>query len=436
MSIPLDRLYQYIENIASNIYGDSVIIYRFWPNGSKNIQDLHLLRTYSTWLELMTRPSVWCHDQEPLAHEFYRQQAQSLKTSKFVDLLKSLDLFSPPQNLNYIRNIFQKNILLHSEKRSKEIEKYQTDNELIPVYYWSHAVIARDWFRYAQQENFKKSTRKQFLIYNRAWTGTREYRLRFSDLLIEHDLADQCLTFCNPIEDGQHYQDHTFINPAWTPKHVLENYFQTSTADSSASADFSTEDYQSTNVEVVLETLFDDNRLHLTEKSLRPIACRQPFILMSTPGSLQYLRDYGFQTFDTVWNEGYDLIQDPYQRMRAIIDVMCDISSWSDARRHANQQRMEQIVHHNQTHFFSQDFSDRIINELQTNMLEAFNQIKSDPGFDQWIKRWQGFLQSPKIQEFMNCNEQDSFRPVTDPSKTQYKRILEFIEQYSLNQLQ
>jgi hypothetical protein len=67
MSIPLDRLYHFIENIANEIYGDPVIIYRFWPHGAKNIQDLNSLQSLS-WTESMTRPTVWCHDQEQLAH--------------------------------------------------------------------------------------------------------------------------------------------------------------------------------------------------------------------------------------------------------------------------------------------------------------------------------------------------------------------------------
>jgi hypothetical protein len=33
MSIPLDRLYHYIENIAKEIRGDDVLIYRFYPHG-------------------------------------------------------------------------------------------------------------------------------------------------------------------------------------------------------------------------------------------------------------------------------------------------------------------------------------------------------------------------------------------------------------------
>ena len=37
MSIPLDRLYSFIKDHGEAIFGDSVLIYRFWPHGSKNI---------------------------------------------------------------------------------------------------------------------------------------------------------------------------------------------------------------------------------------------------------------------------------------------------------------------------------------------------------------------------------------------------------------
>jgi hypothetical protein len=39
--------------------------------------------------------------------------------------------------------------LSHSEKNSQELELYE-QNDFIGVYYWSHALIARDWFRYAK----------------------------------------------------------------------------------------------------------------------------------------------------------------------------------------------------------------------------------------------------------------------------------------------
>jgi hypothetical protein len=422
MSIPLDRLYYFIENVACETYGHAVVIYRFWPNGSKNIEDLNPLPTFwHSWIDSQIHPAVWCHDQEPLAYESFSKNRRIVK-NKFMDLGKSLNLFAHT-NLNWLKNVFKKGIILHSEKRSQNVEQYLAADEFLPVYYWSHAVIARDWFRYAVHENFKKNANKCFLIYNRDWTGTREYRLKFTDLLVKHDLVDSCHTWFNPIQGNYNYKDHRFTNQEWRPDHVLEQYFPPSLAKACASADFCTQDYQSTEIEVVLETLFDDDRLHLTEKSLRPIACRQPFILMATHGSLQYLRDYGFKTFDSVWDESYDQIQDPVMRMQAIIDVMHEISSWSDEEWMSNKPRLGQIAEHNQKHFFSDDFSDKITTELRTNMMHVFAQIQADPGFDTWIARWQKRLQHEEIQKFMDQPHKDPFLP----NRRDYERVLKFI---------
>jgi hypothetical protein len=425
MSIPLDRLYYFIENVACETYGHAVVIYRFWPNGSKNIQDLNPLPTFwHSWADSQIHPAVWCHDQEPLEYESFSKNPRTFK-DPFTDLTKSLNLFDASENLNWAKNIFRKNILLHSEKRSQNVEKY-SNIKLFPVYYWSHAVIAKDWFRYAVHENFKKNANKCFLIYNRAWTGTREYRLKFTDLLVNHALVDSCHTWFTPIDSDHDYKNHVFVNQAWRPDHVLEQYFSPTDATSCSSADFCTKDYQSTEIEVVLETLFDDDRLHLTEKSLRPIACRQPFILVATHGSLQYLRDYGFQTFDSVWDESYDQIQDPVLRMQAIIDVMRDISAWSAEEWISNKHRMSQIAYHNQKHFFSDDFSNKITTELRTNMMHAFTQIQADPGFDTWISRWQDRLQHEEIQKFID-HEKDPL----ELNRHSYERVLKFIADYS-----
>jgi hypothetical protein len=96
------------------------------------------------------------------------------------------------------------------------------------------------------------------------------------------------------------------------------------------------EDYEATDIEVVLETLFDDSRLHLTEKSLRPIAVAQPFILAGTHGSLEYLRSYGFKTFGDVWDESYDLVEDPAERLIQIAELMKYISTWLPHQRERN----------------------------------------------------------------------------------------------------
>ena len=125
MNIPLDRLYHYIESIAEKMYGDRVIIYRFWPHGSKNINDLNMLYN-NNWVDCAILPSICCHDQEPLNYKFYKTQTRKVKDSSLINILKSCNLYTKPKNLNYQKNIFEKGLLLHSEKRSKNLKKYQT----------------------------------------------------------------------------------------------------------------------------------------------------------------------------------------------------------------------------------------------------------------------------------------------------------------------
>jgi hypothetical protein len=284
-----------------------------------------------------------------LDHKFYSTNIKICTNSEFTELLKSLNHYRYPKNLNYYANIFKKDLLLHSEKRSENLKKYQLDDELIPVYYWSHAVIAQDWFRYAEHVSQTKKPDKTFLIYNRAWSNTREYRLRFAELLVHLNLQKHCKTSINPVEPelGIHYDSHQFQNSAWRPVTVLENHFPISTAHSHYSADFDIEDYESTDIEVVLETLFDDGRLHLTEKSLRPIAVGQPFILAGTQGSLEYLRSYGFKTFDSVWDESYDTIEDPVERIKAITQVIKTVSNLSLKQQKSMLLDMQPILEHN-----------------------------------------------------------------------------------------
>lgn len=434
MNIPLDRLYHFVQNTACIIHKDNIVLYRFFPHGSKYVEDLHALVPDGPWTNRLITRQIWCHDQEPLnyADYYYHQKKVQLNATnpdQWTQCLRSIDFTIVCPNLNYMRNIFGSNILLHSEQRSKYVERYLTDGELMPVYYWSHAVIARDWFRYAQHENFEKKISKQFLIYSRAWSGTREYRLKFADLLIENDLINHCETFHNPIDNNIHYKDHCFINPVWIPGHALENYIPSTNCPATASADFATCDYKSTEIEIVLETLYDDDRLHITEKSLRPIACRQPFILLATHGSLQYLRNYGFETFDKVWDESYDQIENPLIRMKTVVAVMEKISTWSDAEKNAKTPIIQEIVDHNQKHFFSDSFFNAVIDELKKNLSEAFDYLKSNPGFDRFNNNWQHLLKYTQVNNFLDDNQDQ-----TMPTRLQLENVLKYIAEYKKNE--
>ena len=380
MSIPLDRLYHYIHDIAEQIRSDYVLIYRFYPYGSKNIEDLDLLddKNDRQVIYYPTYPQIYCNDQEPLDYNFYQLSNYS-HYSNWVKTTYGITLTHPPlQNLRiHLYNIYDKCLLLHSERRSLNVRKYK-DSHFIPVYYWAHAIIALDWFRYAKHVDIKPNTiQKQFLIYNRAWAGTREYRLKFVELLQKHNLVDNCQTSFNPVdpEHNVEYTTHIFKNIAFKPDNIQDT-FPVTTAPSQSSADFTIEDYANTKFEVVLETLFDDERIQLTEKILRPIACGHPFILASTKGSLEYLREYGFKTFDGIIDETYDTEEDPVKRLHLIIDAMKTITTWTEEEQILNWAKINEITKYNKQHFFSDEFANSIVNELKYNLRSAFAELE------------------------------------------------------------
>ena len=138
------------------------------------------------------------------------------------------------------------------------------------------------------------------------------------------------------------------------------------------------------------------------------------------------MRDYGFKTFDTVWDESYDMIQDPYQRMLAIIEVMRDISTWSEEKRNKNFKSTDTIARFNQNYFFSDKFQQVIVSELKGNLACAFEQLQMDPGFEKWLSWYEKNISQPNVQEFINTN-QDKMLPTADG----IQQVLSYIENFS-----
>jgi hypothetical protein len=319
--------------------------------------------------------------------DFERYEKETFLDEQDLEMIQ--DYHMPKANLrDYPENIWKCAILLHSEQRSKNLISYQ-DSKFITAYYWSHAMISRDWFRAAEHLRVeKRSNTCLFLIYNRAWAGTREYRMRFADLLIDCDLVKSCRMTVNTTDPelGMQYHDYEFKNPVWKPQHRLEDYFASKHTTSCYSAKVDLDDYAQTHIEVVLETLFDDDRLHLTEKILRPIACGQPFLLAATPGSLEYLKSYGFQTYSEVWSEEYDHIQDPLERLQTVVSVMQHIQHWDSDQRSRKLQQAQEIADFNRQHFFSRQFVGLVESELQTNLDQAFVQLRHQHISHHWLQ--------------------------------------------------
>lgn len=389
MSIPLDRHYHYLENLC----GDDTIIYHWYPHGSKKLENLTMLRDYTKIdrATLNLSLTIIFHDQEPLCLENYssddiaklQQHKISNHDLKEMQQIQDIHKTMSPLRVALLNSftVYDKLILCHSERNSKELCKFE-DTGFIGVYFWSHAIIARDWFRYAEHDpllTYKNNFNYDFLIYNRAWTGTREYRLKFCEMLADADLVGSCKTSFAANDNGVNYTQHTFRNNKFKLSNFnLEDHFVENTTTSCYSADYDNADYAECGIEVVLETLFDDSRNHLTEKTLRSIACKKPFILAATPFSLQYLRSYGFKTFDGLIDETYDTISDPYLRLEAIVCELKRISCLPLSSKQELWEKLNIIADYNQQLFFSKNWHDMIIAEFKTNLDQAVASAKSN----------------------------------------------------------
>ena len=306
-------------------------MYRFDPHGSKDIKNLiihnnvEVFFLYSEFFKQNPKISfhhklLFCYDQEPLNFDLYSSDYfdNSRKTlfydwegeqNHFNDefgkkIIKRKNIAGHPEVLP---SVYNKNILLHSEKNSKDLEKYEK-NGFIGAYYWSHAFLALDWYRFAKHDqNFKNLIDtpffKNFNIYCRAWTGTREYRLKFLSLL-PNTVTKNSNIFFSMHDSNSKFYDHEFQDAKWEiskkeiEKILNSNFITRENRRSGLSASYDAEDYLTSAIDVVLETVYDMDKIQLTEKILRPIACGKPFILVSERGSLEYLGPMDLKLLD------------------------------------------------------------------------------------------------------------------------------------------
>ena len=386
MTVPTHNLYDFIHMVTKKRY---MLLYQY-PFGSRdlhNICSLHGDLTHingdlgidkkdlliSKFVPLnqidyiyiyKTQPVLLCHDQEPLNFDLYLDDTEYIKNYRKT-LAKNT--IHDPHNIYFnnfnlrlaqLYNIQKSWILLHSEINSHNLARYESTGRFVGAYWWSHAIISRDWYRFAEHDttlvpNF--SPMRLFLVYCRGIDGSRAYRQDFLQQLDQHSLMDNCQT---RSLDGEE-------------------------ATSDSSAVYNRTDYNSTGISVVLETVFDE-RIHLTEKILRPIACGHPFILAAGPGSLELLRRYGFKTFSGYINESYDKIKNSQERLSAICYEMKRIKELPKSDQEELLKKCQDVAAYNQKHFFSDKFFNTVVSELENNVNTAFNTHRGELDLKLW----------------------------------------------------
>lgn len=127
--------------------------------------------------------------------------------------------------------------------------------------------------------------------------------------------------------------------------------------------------YDSTYFSVVAETSMQWSTF-VTEKTYKPLAYYHPFVVFGTPRTLSHVRDQGFETFDHVIDESYDLEPIESIRFNQVRDIVFDLVKQLENDTTLFQDPMtQQKLQHNHATFFNttlakQLFCDDILTQI------------------------------------------------------------------------
>jgi hypothetical protein len=308
---------------------------------------------------------VFMHDQEPV----------------------DVDLYEP-----LFRNVIEKNPDISRKtighivvsERGEMVQQLCERYNWTSHYYFYHGWACLDWFRgydraFLIPRARDRAPTQTFMSPNRIVAGRRDHRVLFLYNVFKHGLQNNHISaprIC-PVENidiisiaqkyTNVYQDITnVLEQAALPRLFVGEDTQNMTScwlgNFSEGAD--------SLVYVPTETVYFGRRTHLTEKTFKAIALEMPFVLVAPAGSLDYLREYGFKTFDSVFDESYDQETDDIQRIEKVTQLLKELDDMTVQERQKIHKACLPIVEYNYNHFYRGGFADVLWQELKL-MLEG-----------------------------------------------------------------
>ena len=335
------------------------------------------------------------------------------------DDIRCVDVFSNPQNLilfydqePIVQSIFDQlalkqmyhsyfsttsNKILANSEHSALKNDILKEYGFLDWYYFCHGFAALDWYRdYRYMPNVEKQFTKVFISLNHLVTKDRSYRLNLVANYIEQGILDQGIVSL-PLSDvngnikSELFDTHSSLSQE-AKKLIYKNVYKlngplvadTLYPEGTMSAKLDMNLQQEALWNVVSETVFYHNKLHLTEKIFKPIVARRPFILVTAPGNLAYLKSYGFKTFDRWVDESYDTETDNDRRIQKITQELTRLCAMSPDKLKQMHSEMKEVLDYNFNHFYG-DFKQIIVDELVDNFYHCVCQLNNGKPTDQIV---------------------------------------------------
>jgi hypothetical protein len=129
------------------------------------------------------------------------------------------------------------------------------------------------------------------------------------------------------------------------------------------------EHYLDTYVSIVNETGILDDVTFITEKTIRPMFNRHPFIVWGNPYTLKALHSYGFKTFDWLIDESYDECENANDRFNMILKESEKLNSLPIEKLHKLYYDNMEIMEHNYQHLKTLEKNYNVNKLLLKNLL-------------------------------------------------------------------
>jgi hypothetical protein len=321
---------------------------------------------------------VFFHDQEPIHLDLHKSLFDEVKLRT-----EDLQYWEKPPSAN------KKGINGHVIVS----EKGEYVNELNNIYGWKshyyfyHGWACKDWFR-GYDKTFlipraaHRTPTRAFMSPNRIVAGKRDHRVLFLYNVFKHKLDSNYISaprIC-PYENVDISQIALKYNNIYPD---IEQVFlaaelprlfageETQIMTSCWLGNYT--EAQDSLVYVPTETVYFGERLHITEKTFKAIALEMPFVLVAPAHSLEYMRSYGFRTFDGIFDESYDQETDDIKRIEKVTQLLKELDSLSVAERHQIHRACLPIVKHNFEHFYGTGLE----NILWPELINMLNELRS-----------------------------------------------------------
>jgi len=360
----VNHFYDYLRHLILHNKKTPSDLFKIDYDGDKNLNNI--VSTFNPHVNQHLRaPIKLCRnflllDQEPFNLDYYHLERQTEHPLEYnFDNLNIIDKISIRYSSIYTP------ILFHSDSNNTIIENLDK-HYLIESYHWFHGIISKVWFAQWKFYNVELlDTNKRFGLYARSVDGNRTYRLNLIKDLTQYK---ECIHFLQQQDVHKELinKGYSDIANAWPINNEIYS--------SSASASINWDDHHKFKIHIVAETVFDSNKsVHLTEKVFKPMIMSQPFILFANAGSLQYLKRYGFKTFNDLWDESYDDEQDHNKRYMLILNLIRKLCRLPNREFLNLLERASDIVDYNRNHFYSSRFDEILNNELIENFTNSIN---------------------------------------------------------------